>query len=150
MLLCCPTQGTEHYRTVVYRAAFFAITKIVWADHKHSAGRAWILVLGLVLFDVFIDYLDEGIKCTLSKIADGNKLGETYPLPEDRKVLHRDLDRAGQWDELLQGQVVGSCTLVTTISCSAAGLGQSGWKAAQRKMNWGCWRNVFSERTVWH
>ena len=56
-------------------------------------------VLGPVLFDIFINDLDEGVQGVLVKITDDTKLGRIANTLEDRNKIQNDIDRIEHWAE---------------------------------------------------
>lgn len=97
-------------------------------------------ILGPVLFNVFINYLDAGIKCILNKFANDTKVGVTVDSSRTENS-HRDMriDSRLGWSPIIKNLTKASSEFFMwdgVILIIHPNCGMRGWRAAQWKDTW--------------
>lgn len=69
--------------------------KSSWRPVTSVVSQGSILIL--ILFNFFVNDLDDGIKYTTSKFEDGTKLGRVTDRQYDCAAIQRDLHRLENW-----------------------------------------------------
>jgi hypothetical protein len=64
---------------------------------KVKSGVPQGSVLGPILFLIYINDMDDGIACKISKFADDTKIASKVTTTHDREILQSDLDRLVNW-----------------------------------------------------
>uniref|UniRef100_A0A803T8E9 Reverse transcriptase domain-containing protein n=1 Tax=Anolis carolinensis TaxID=28377 RepID=A0A803T8E9_ANOCA len=83
---------SERTQRVLTNASFSS-----WKEVTSGVPQGFIL--GLVLFNIFINDLDGGLEGTIIKFADDTKLGGIANTPEERSRIQNNLDRLERWAE---------------------------------------------------
>ena len=70
-------------------------------------------MLGPQLLTIYIEDLEEGTKCRVTKFADDTKMSGKAHCVEDAESLQRDLDRLSEWARIWQMEYnVGKCEVI--------------------------------------
>jgi len=100
-------------------------------------------ILGLVVFNIFIGYINSGIECMLSKFADDTKMSGVVDVPEGQNATQRDPDELEKWARVnimrFNRPSARSCAWIRATPSINTGWEMKGLRGALRRRTWGYW-----------
>ncbi|PKU40877.1 rna-directed dna polymerase from mobile element jockey-like [Limosa lapponica baueri] len=102
------------------------------------------LVLGPVLFNIFVSDMNSGTECTLSKFVDDTKLCGTVHKLEGRDAIQRHLEKLEKWAHvniMRFNQAKFNILHLghgNPMAIPNTGWAENGWKARLRRRTWEC------------
>ena len=116
-------------------------TKSIWRQVTSDVPQGSIL--GPVLYNIFINELDDGAECTFGKFAGNTKLDRVADMPEGRAAIQRDLGRLEKWTNKNLMKFNKGKWKVPHLGRNSPmqqyRLGPKGWKAALQRRTWVSW-----------
>lgn len=109
-----------------------------WTSLTNSVIQGFIL--GSRQFNVFINDIDGGIKCTLRKFADDTELSGAVDASERQDGIQRDIDKLRKWahGNFIRFHKIKCSNFVGAIPTVNIGWGRNRWRAILWR-TWGCW-----------
>ena len=136
----CVVRWIENWLTGIVQRILISGTESSW--RPVASGVPQGLILGLILFIIFVNDLNEGMECTPSEFADDSKLGRVADTPGSCVAIQET------WTDLRVGQrgtlcgstraSVESYTRGAITASISTGQGPTYWKIAMQRscMSW--------------
>ncbi|KAK4824711.1 hypothetical protein QYF61_017937 [Mycteria americana] len=89
----CKKEDPGNYRPVILTSVAVKVMESQKLGAEVISGVLWESILGPILFNIFVNDLDDGAECKLRTFADDTKLGGVADMSDGCATIQRDLDK---------------------------------------------------------
>lgn len=138
----CPAVRWRGQQCTGWRACSAADIQRIIVNGATASQSPECAILGSVVFDVFINDLDEGMECILSKFTDDTGVGGAVGSLEGQEVLQRNLTTISTRTN------VGFSTAPRVMPDISKIWEVSGWREALQRGSWGVLMTASSAQAI--